>query len=282
MQDSLGNRMKLYENHFNDSLIKFLPAFARLDGKAFHSFCRDLRKPYDERLSEIMYELTLFLVKETGAKLGYTQSDEITLTWYYPEPESQMFFDGKINKLNSVLASMATLKFRELCVRLLPEKQNMFTVFDCRTWNVPNIVEGANVFVWREQDATRNSIQMAARSVFPHKECQNKSCPELQEMLFKQKGINWNDYPSAFKKGTYIGRIKKLVATQSAIHGEPCDITTYDSTGITTKKFDNPFKNDKCQRGFIQKLDLPIITKIKNRHEVIYLDVEPIIEEPKK
>lgn len=234
--DSLGDRMKMYESHYNQSLIKFLPAFARLDGKAFHSFTRDLKRPYDQDLSYLMRELTQFLVSETGAIIGYTQSDEITLSWYYPEYQSQMYFDGKINKLNSILASMATLKFRELCAEFLPEKQKEFALFDCRTWNVPNIVEGANVFVWREQDATRNSIQMAARSVFSHRECQNKSCPELQEMLFK-KGTNWNDYPDYFKKGSYIRK-----------NGE---------------------------------IYLPIITKIKNRHEVIYLDAEPIIEESK-
>lgn len=77
--DDLGDRMKMYEGqeagrHF----IPHLPIIARMDGRAFHTFARDLEKPYDSRMMESMCSVTTALVHETNAIVGYTQSDEIT------------------------------------------------------------------------------------------------------------------------------------------------------------------------------------------------------------
>lgn len=211
MHDSLGCRMKEHENHFNQRVKPQTPVIARIDGKAFHSFTAGMKRPYDERLSNLMWGTLEFLMKQSGAIFGYTQSDEISLLYYQESLKSQIYFDGKINKLNSVLASYATSYFNRIMKTALSEPKYKYidANFDCRTFELPSKEETLNYFIWREQDAVRNSIQMAARSVFSHSECNDKNGSELQEMLFS-KGINWSNYPTFFKRGLYA----KLMTTK--------------------------------------------------------------------
>lgn len=225
MEDPMGDRMKVYERAQSYQLMPLLPAFARLDGRAFHTFCKGLRKPYDARLSLIMQNVTVSLMESTGACVGYTQSDEITLAWVPPTFDSQIPFNGKIQKMASNMASEATLEFfRELPAHL-PEKAELSPTFDCRVWNVPNLVEAANVFLWREFDATRNSVSSAARAKFSAKALHGQNRKSMLDML-NNAGVNWNDYPSAFKRGTYFKRIPTIVQIpeERQVEGGPTEV----------------------------------------------------------
>lgn len=204
-----------YEKQFSPQLIPLLPAFARMDGVNFHSFTKDLARPFDENFIQLMRETTKFLAEETNACLAYTQSDEITLCWQAPSFDSQIYHNGKVQKMASKLASLATIFFNKNLPKFLPSKVNSSPIFDARVWNVPNQTEALNVFIWREQDATRNSINMLGRAYFSHKEMNNKSTNEVQEMLFQEHAINWNNYPSYCKRGSYIKKEKELRAFTS-------------------------------------------------------------------
>lgn len=209
-QDSLGDRMKSYEMaEAGRMLDPALPVLIRLDGKAFHTFTRGLKRPYDVRLSDLMANTTKHLVGMSNAILGYTQSDEISLVLHITNPESQMYFGGRIQKLTSVLASAATLYFNKNLPLSIPEKTQAEAMFDCRVWNVPSLTEAANCIYWRELDAIKNSISMAAQAQFSHKALQGKNSSEKIDML-KSVGVDWNAYPSFFKRGTYFRRITKL------------------------------------------------------------------------
>lgn len=207
-KDDFGDRMKSYEMaEAGRSLMPLLPIIARIDGKSFSKFTRGLGRPFDERLSRLMIDTVQYLVLETNAVLGYTQSDEITLAWYYRNYEQTPWFGGRTQKMCSVLASITTAYFNANKAEILPEKKDRFALFDCRVWNVPNIVEAANCFLWREQDATKNAISMAANHYYSHNELHKKNGSDMQEMLW-QKNINFNDYPAFFKRGTYVKRKK--------------------------------------------------------------------------
>ena len=177
MNDSLGDRMKQYEAaEAGRRLMPLLPALARLDGRAFHSFVRGLARPFDKRLSDLMIDTATFLVRETNAAIGYTQSDEITLAWVPEEYDAQIFFDGRIQKMTSMLAALCSAHFNRRLPAFLPaEFAERLPVFDCRVWNVPTLEEAANTFLWRELDATKNSISMAARAYYDHAELHDKS-----------------------------------------------------------------------------------------------------------
>lgn len=218
---NLGDRMKQYEQLNSQKLMTRLPVIARLDGRSFSKFTKGMERPYDETMSNLMQETTKYLVEQTHANCGYQQSDEITLGWFFgcEEKETQMMFNGKVDKLNSTLAAVASVKFNNLLADkflrssggIVPDfwrkKVNMLPTFDCRIWNVPSCTEGANSFLWRELDATKNSISMAAQHYFSHKELQGKHQADMQDMLMLDKDINWNDYPSFFKRGSYFKRI---------------------------------------------------------------------------
>ena len=106
---ALGDRMKMYEHReVGRRAMPRLPICVRIDGKTFSRFTRNLARPYDERLSELMVHTAEVLVEKTGARIGYTQSDEISLILYSDSPNSQVYLDGRIMKLTSILASIAT------------------------------------------------------------------------------------------------------------------------------------------------------------------------------
>ena len=224
VKDELGTRMKeFYEGVPKTRLVRRMPVAIRLDGKAFHTFTRGFQKPFDEVLGRAMRETMKYLCENIqGCVLGYTQSDEITLILVdYQNLNSCAWFDYEVQKMCSISASMATMAFNkfftknvnyfemthehddtinEYCTTLVNAAEKG-AMFDARVFNIPK-EEVCNLIYWRQLDATRNSIQMVGQANFSHKELQNKSCNMIQEMLFAEKGINWNDYPTHLKRGS--------------------------------------------------------------------------------
>lgn len=264
--DALGDRMKGYEQAgAGKRMMPLLPVMVRIDGRAFSSFTTGLDRPYDARLSQMMIDTTSFLVKETNAVIGYCQSDEISLVLYSDKPDTQLFFDGKHSKLTSQLAALASVFFFRLTQeRLPPSYADKMPTFDCRVWNVPNQIEAVNCLQWREHDATKNSITMAARTCYSDKQLFGKHGGQMQEMLH-QKGINWNDYPAFFKRGTYIQR--RVLAT-------PFTTDELDKLPPLHHARQNP--SLVIERSEFRPLDMPPISKVINRVGVVFDGLDPI------
>lgn len=152
----------------------------------------------------------------------YTQSDEITLVLVdYKKFTSQAWFDYEVQKMCSIAASTTTMAFNKFFrdnvgdylyenydeqyladyIETLQNAVDKGAMFDCRCFNIPK-EEVTNCIYWRQLDASRNSIQMVGQANFSHKELQNKSCNDIQDMLMVQKGINWNDLPIYQKRGS--------------------------------------------------------------------------------
>lgn len=233
VHDDLGTRMKeFYEQVPKTRLVRRMPVAIRIDGKAFHTFTRGFRKPFDHILIKTMQETIKYLCENIqGCVFGFTQSDEITLILVdYQKLTSSAWFDYEVQKLCSISASMATMAFNKYfaenvaneileyktsmvpqCVEIQQEIKeyhdtlrvavNKGAMFDARCFNIPK-EEVTNLIYWRQLDATRNSIQMVGQANFSHKELQNKTCNMIQDMLHEQKGINWNDYPTVCKRGS--------------------------------------------------------------------------------
>jgi len=256
-QDSLGESCKLYESEANSKkFLPGLPLLARLDGRAFHTFVRGLNRPYDLKLMKCMHETTKYLVAEMNALLGYTQSDEISLLWYFPEANSQLPFDGKYQKLVSVMASMCSVEFYKNLLRYLPEKAETNPEFDCRVWQVPTRDQALDVFKWREWDATKNSITMLASSHYSHAELMNKNSKDKHEMIHKA-GDNWNNHPANFKRGAYF---KKETYETSLSAEELAKIPENKRPPIGTL----------FTRSRVVVAEFPPITQIKNLEQVIF------------
>lgn len=211
MIDSIGDRMKKYEDAFRYHLPPRMSVVIRVDGKAFHSLTKKAVKPFDHHIEQLMNETTLFLCKEVGTvQFAYVQSDEISLFLHpYKKLTSQAWFDNTLQKMVSVSAALATAGFNEAYEQMnwtVPDDclsakfgSKMPAVFDSRVFVLPEC-EVVNYFLWRQQDATRNSISMLAQSLYSNKELHKKNNKEMQEMTF-QKGQNWNDIPTYRKRG---------------------------------------------------------------------------------
>lgn len=220
-------RMKKYEYVTRTHLTTRTPVIIRIDGKAFHTFTRGFRKPFDDILSESMQETMKYLCENIqGCVFGYTQSDEITLILVdYKKIDTSAWFDYNIQKCSSIAASMATMKFNQVFATLVKEFRdtidyrecranevedywltidracNRGAMFDARVFNIPK-EEVTNNIYWRQQDATRNSIQMLGRAYFSDKQMYKKNTSQIQDMLMLEKGVNWNDIPTRFKRGS--------------------------------------------------------------------------------
>lgn len=235
VRDDLGTRMKTYyEGIPQTKLMRRTPVIIRIDGKAFHTFTRGFRKPFDKIMIKAMQETTKYLCENIqGCVFGYTQSDEVTLVLIdYQKLNSSAWFDYEVQKMCSIAASMATMvfnrEFKNLVNKeilsykasLVPQDVEVQAktakyhnallaamykgaMFDARVFNIPK-EEVTNCVYWRQLDATRNSIQSVGQANFSHTELQNKTCNMIQDMLHEQKGINWNDYPTYLKRGTAV------------------------------------------------------------------------------
>lgn len=232
IHDSLGNRMKEYESRNQYYLQKRTPVCIRVDMRAGHTFTRGFIRPFDEIFGNAMVKTMEYCAKNIGnCVFAYCQSDEITFILVdYAKLETDAWFDYRTDKLCSISASMATMAFNKYFAdeyerwhfdhimfsgefgkaEILPDDEKLDeaynkalqkgAMFDSRVFNIPK-EEACNLIYWRQLDATRNSIQMVGQANFSHSELQGCSCSVIQDMLHEQKGINWNDFPTRWKRG---------------------------------------------------------------------------------
>ncbi len=243
MKDALGDRMKdFYEDRTRYKLARRTNTIIRIDGKAFHTYTKGLKRPFDEGLMEDMNRTTEFLCQNIqGAKFGYVQSDEISiLITDYDDISTHAWFDGNLQKMASIAASLATAKFNELrnfrrlssisqtdeatmkpMFNWLDIENSKLAMFDARVFQIPYQEEVINYFIWRQQDATRNSISSVAQAYFSPKELHGKKTSEMQDLLMLQKNINWNDFTPREKRGSLIRKVeKKFVRTNPIDDGK--------------------------------------------------------------
>ena len=205
-KESLSDRMKDYEAvTTSTTLVKKLPIYARIDMRAGHTFCRGLDKPFDKAYSDTMKFVTSYLLDKTGAVVGYTQSDEISLVWL---DHTKIPFENRLFKLESVLAGIASSAFvvHGIKTKLKDKIEKYIPCFDCRVLNLPSLVEAANMLMWREQDAVKNSITLLALEHFSTKQIHKKNSDEKIKML-KDKGISYDDIPEDLRNGAYFHRV---------------------------------------------------------------------------
>lgn len=246
VHDELGLRMKTYYEQIpKTKLMRRTPVAIRIDGKSFHTWTKSFQKPFDEVLIKSMQETMKYLCENIqGCVLGYTQSDEITLILIdYQKLTSQAWFDYEVQKIVSISASMATLAFRDFFKKSMAEEISVIedefldngdfnpkyknkeinklwlthksafekgAMFDARCFNIPK-EEVTNLIYWRQSDAIRNSIQMVGQANFSHRELQNKSCSDIQNMLITQKGMDWDNFPIHQKRGSCCIKSKEEI-----------------------------------------------------------------------
>lgn len=180
-----------------------------MDGRSFHTYTKGLDRPYDVQFMEDMDATARYLcMNVSGTKLAFVQSDEISLVLTdFDRISTDAYFDGNVQKIASITAAEATAFFMSRRFNTTGELRR--AMFDSRVFTIPSREEVLNYLIWRQGDATRNSIQMAGQAKFSHKELQGQNCDKIQEMLFATFGINWNNYPEGFKRGRLV--YKKVV-----------------------------------------------------------------------
>lgn len=256
--DDFGNRMKAYEavetkRRFDVSL----PVYARIDGRAFSSFTRGMARPFDIRMTTAMVETTRQLVQHTHARMGYVQSDEISLVWQADGDGSDIFFSGKIQKMVSVLASLAAAKFVTVCPEGYADR---LPHFDCRVFQLPSRTEAANAFLWRAMDCKKNAISMVAQSLFSAKQLHGKNQSDMHRMV-AEAGVVFDEFPVAFRRGTFLRRetVSRML-----------------SANELARIPENHRPTGPVLRTAIEAIDMPEFNRVANREAVIFEGEPPL------
>jgi tRNA(His) 5'-end guanylyltransferase len=168
------------------------------DGRSFSKFIKKkFARPFDKQFVTLMNETARYVAEKIqGCVLAYVQSDEITFVIQYNE-NSQMFFGGRLNKMQSIIAAMCSTKF----VSMRPEQ---LVEFDCKVWNVDSYQDVINWLIFRQEDCIRNSKLQTAQTYLSHKELLNKSPEEAITLLKEKGGIDWR---TDIAPGCKIGRM---------------------------------------------------------------------------
>lgn len=259
--------MKAYEAVETSRVLeRALPIYARIDGRSFSRFTRGMHRPFDERMTAAMVGTMKHIVSATHARIGYAQSDEISLVWLCDTPESEPLFGGKVHKLTSVLASMAAASFGYEIRRAFDEADASALLaalphFDCRVFSLPSKAEAANALLWRAMDARKNAVSMATRSVYSSKQMHGKDQAAMRAML-ADKGIDFEAYPDFFKWGTWARRV------------------TFDRSFTAAELERIPEKHRPAPDAIVTRsevcaIQMPEFHRVTNRVEVVFDGASP-------
>lgn len=252
--DTLGDYHKKLESLSESRLIPGVPVIARLDGRAFHTLTQDAIKPFDLNFIGAMETTCVALVKEFNAAVGYVQSDEISLVW-----DNLDMFDGRIQKLCSVMSGFASVVFN----RALDQAGFFHNVevpsFDCRIWQVPSLAIAAENLMWREMDASKNSISMAAHTIFGSKKLQNVSTGQRLTLL-EEHGYYWSLLEPKLKRGSFFKKVTELrELTEEELEKIPVQYRP----------------NYPVERSVIKRMDWERLTSMENKVETLFFGQTP-------
>lgn len=218
-KDPFGMRIKGYESASETYLDKTKYTIVRIDGHGFSKWTKGFNKPFDDFIVRSISETSRALMEEFKAVVAYSQSDEITLIL---EPDDNLIYSGRIQKITSLMASFASMTFNRLIQEEMinidldfvegkyakyPEDKITFlkskagkAFFDARVFQVDSDTEAFNSLLWRTFDCKRNSKNVFAQSILSHKQCQNKTSDELVQ-LCAELGHYWHDLPEKYRYG---------------------------------------------------------------------------------
>jgi tRNA(His) guanylyltransferase len=269
-RDEFGDRMKGYEAaETTRAFDPLLPIYARIDGRSFSKFTRGLDRPFDPRMTAAMIDSAKQLVGETHARIGYTQSDEISLVWLFDAPETEPLFGGKVHKLTSVLASMAAAHFANAIATHFESEEAaglsaMAPHFDARVFQLPSKSEAANALLWRAMDARKNAVSMATRALYSAKAMHGADQTAMRAML-TAKGVDFDSYPSSFKWGTFVRRVTYERA-----------MTASELARIPEKH--RPAADARILRSEVREIEMPEFRTVANRVEVTFDGADPVTQ----
>ncbi len=197
----LEKRMLELRGKTDFKLNKNQPVLAQVDGRSFSKLIKNrYEKPFDPVFIDLMNKTAEYCVpKIHGCKFAYVQSDEISFFIDSRKELSEPFFEFRICKLLSIIASTATGRFIDL-----RPKGEKIVQFDCKVWNVLTDNDVFAHFLWRQNDCIRNSKSQAAQAYIPQKELLNLNTDQQIELLLSRKGIDWNSYDPGMKYGRFI------------------------------------------------------------------------------
>lgn len=236
------------------------PVLVRVDGASFSRFTKPFERPFDARIAEAMDYAAAKGVSDFNCRLAYTQSDEITFLFWNPEDE--LPFAGRLQKLASRVAAKTTAAFIMKGLELFPERiSRAVPEFDGRATVFPSLDIAAKAVLWREIDARRNAVSMAARSHFTAGDMNGKSSSDLKAMMTLE-GTDFDAMPERFRRGAFFRRqVVERTLTPEEMSAIP---EAHRPTG--------PVK-----RTAVTQVSLPPLTAVENLADVLFHQADSVV-----
>jgi len=231
---NLEDKCQYYRGLTDYKLLPNSNILVMLDGKNFSRLIKNnFKKPFDDDFIRMMNNTAKFLCENVqGCKFAYVQSDEISLLITdYNTPETDLLFGGRLCKIQSILASLATSEFNRQFIKyhLFEKRENWSGVgfadlsdqldnlklaqFDCKAWVVPNQNDVFAWFLYRQLDCIRNSKQQTAQTFVPHKELVKKDTDQQIAICREKTGVDWNSFDDKYKYGRFVYKVEKELTT---------------------------------------------------------------------
>lgn len=245
---SLKEKCYAYQQEVNYFLDSEKYILAHIDGRSFSKMIKNkFKKPFDDVFINAMNETAIYLCKSVqGCIFAYTQSDEISLIIRKNDPEGDVFFDGRMCKMQSIIASLATSRFTQVMMENLLKtvptcassenvidmcidavKNSPLYQFDCKVWNVDSANDAMAWILFRNIDCVRNSKQQTAQTYLPHKKLMSLNTDEQISLLKQEKNVDWNDFDDGKKYGRFIKKTEKVFAMNEADKYENASYTRH-------------------------------------------------------
>lgn len=274
MEDmTLKDKCYFYQKRRNYSVDTDKYVIAHIDGRSFSKMVKNkFEKPFDEQFVYLMNETACYLASNVqGVQFAYVQSDEISLIIKKTEPDGDIFFGGRLCKMQSIIASLATAKFNQLMMVYNITKNNYFFTredtadtiydivdavdiitnsplyqFDCKVWDVDNANDAMAWLLFRNIDCIRNSKQQTAQTYLPHKELVGLHTDEQITLLKERHGVDWHRYEDGLKYGRFVYRESAMF--QKEINGKIVEFernafAVHNGFDLTIEENRNKLKN---------------------------------------
>lgn len=240
----ITKNIKSIEKSFESVLPGDRPFVVRLDGVNFKEFTRNLVKPFDPNFTEALKLTTEALMERTAATVGFCQSDEITLISgpAAGDDSKNHLYGGRTQKIASILASFASVRFNHYLSQLRPEKNRDLNpshlgFFDARVFSVPDWETAGEVLIWRHRfDCRRNALHSISQANYSQKSIEGQPLKDVIDRLLTEKQIDaFSDYPKENVYGCFVKKVQVQVEGKNPKTGE---MISAIRNRITSKSFD--------------------------------------------
>ncbi|XP_033164325.1 probable tRNA(His) guanylyltransferase [Drosophila mauritiana] len=208
----------------DDSILPNVWIVIRIDGKKFHKFSKthDFEKPNDENALNVMNAAATAVMQEfRDIVLAYGQSDEYSFVFR----KETVAFKRRSAKLLTYVTSLFSSSYVMQWAKWMNLPLAYAPCFDGRVVLYPSEQNLKDYLSWRQADVHVNNLyntafwKLVLEKGLTNQQAEAKLrgtfSADKNELLFQEFGINYNNLPAMYRKGTILLRKRVILGEKS-------------------------------------------------------------------